>query len=145
MSWAIAGDSLAVIGLLFLTFGTGAQAWVNLAEFKSMRQTVSKVTLAAFNDVISEAAEKRSGFDPLGLGLIRRFMSSSMPRKLAEVRVSGEIEAVELARFLRLAGVWTILMIGSAFALVAAASPRWSSPIVPSAVRTTNTFLSILS
>jgi hypothetical protein len=120
MSWAIAGDSLAVIGLLFLTFGTGAQAWVNLAEFKSMRQTVSKVTLAAFNDVISEAAEKRSGFDPLGLGLIRRFMSSSMPRKLAEVRVSGEIEAVELARFLRLAGVWTILMIGSAFALVAA-------------------------
>jgi hypothetical protein len=120
MSWAIAGDSLAVIGLLFLTFGTGAQAWVNLAEFKSMRQTVSKVTLAAFNDVISEAAKKRSGFDPLGLGLIRRFMSSSMPRKLAEVRVSGEIEAVELARFLRLAGVWTILMIGSAFALVAA-------------------------
>jgi hypothetical protein len=121
MSWAIAGDSLAIIGLLLLTFGTGAQAWVNLAEFKSMRQTVSKVTLAAFNDVISDAAEKRSGFDPLGLALIRRFMSSSMPRKLAEVRVSGEIEAVELARFLRLAGVWTILMIGSAFALAAAA------------------------
>jgi hypothetical protein len=121
MSWAIAGDSLAVIGLLFLTFGTGAQAWVNLAEFKSMRQTVSKATLAAFNDVVSEAAEKRSGFDPLGLALIRRFLSSSMPRKLAEARVSGEIEAVELARFLRLAGVWTILMIGSAFALAAAA------------------------
>jgi LPS O-antigen subunit length determinant protein (WzzB/FepE family) len=71
--------------------------------------------------VVSEAAEKRSGFDPLGLALIRRFLSSSMPRKLAEARVSGEIEAVELARFLRLAGVWTILMIGSAFALAAAA------------------------
>ena len=80
MSWAIAGDSLAVIGLLLLTFGTGAQAWANLAEFKSMRQTVSKATLAAFNDVISEAVEKRSGFDPLGLVLILRFMSSSMPR-----------------------------------------------------------------
>jgi hypothetical protein len=48
-------------------------------------------------------------------------MSSSMPRKLAEVRASGEIEAVELARFLRLGGIWTILMIGSAFALAAAA------------------------
>jgi hypothetical protein len=51
-------DSLAVIGLFFLTLGTGAQAWANLAEFKSMRQTVSKVTLAAFNDVISESGRE---------------------------------------------------------------------------------------
>jgi hypothetical protein len=36
-------------------------------------------------------------------------------------------------------------MRSAAVALVAAASPRWSSLIAPSAVRTTNTFLSILS
>jgi hypothetical protein len=121
MSWAIAGDSLEVIGLLILTFGTGAQAWANLAEFKSMRRTVSRVALEAFNDVVSEAVEKRSGFDPLGLALVFRFMSTSMPGKLAEIRARGENDAVELARFLRLAAIWTILMIGSAFALAAAA------------------------
>ena len=38
MSWAIAGDWLAVAGLILLTFGTGAQAWANLAEFRSMRR-----------------------------------------------------------------------------------------------------------
>jgi ornithine cyclodeaminase/alanine dehydrogenase-like protein (mu-crystallin family) len=41
MSWAIAADWLAVFGLVLLTFGTGAQAWANLAEFKSLRKAVS--------------------------------------------------------------------------------------------------------
>ena len=39
---------------------------------------------------------------------------------LTRIRADGGEEAVELARFLRLAGVWTIIMIGSALALVAA-------------------------
>ena len=40
MSWAIAGSWLAVAGLIFLTTGTAAQAWANLAEFKELRQRV---------------------------------------------------------------------------------------------------------
>ena len=43
-----------------------------------------------------------------------------LPGKLRELRAEGGDEAVQLARFLRLAEVWTILMIGSALALAAA-------------------------
>ena len=43
-----------------------------------------------------------------------------MRRRLAQLRAAGGDDAVQLARFLRLAQVWGILMIGSALALVAA-------------------------
>jgi hypothetical protein len=43
-----------------------------------------------------------------------------LPESIAPVRSRGGDEAVELARFLRLAEVWFILMIGSALALAAA-------------------------
>jgi hypothetical protein len=43
-----------------------------------------------------------------------------MPRRLAQLRAAGGDDAVQLARFLRLAQVWGILMLGSALALVAA-------------------------
>ncbi len=32
-------------GLILLTFGTGAQAWANLAEFKSLQASISKAAL----------------------------------------------------------------------------------------------------
>jgi hypothetical protein len=48
MSWAIAANWLAVIGTLVLTFGTGAQAWANLAEFKSLQASVSEDASDAF-------------------------------------------------------------------------------------------------
>ncbi len=41
MAWALATDWLAVTGLLVWTFGTGAQAWANLKEFKNLRAIVS--------------------------------------------------------------------------------------------------------
>jgi hypothetical protein len=43
-----------------------------------------------------------------------------MPRRLAQLRAAGGEDAVQLARFLRLAQVRGILMLGSALALVAA-------------------------
>jgi hypothetical protein len=43
-----------------------------------------------------------------------------MPRRLAQLRAAGGDDAVQLARFLWLAQVWGIPMIGSALALVAA-------------------------
>jgi len=42
-----------------------------------------------------------------------------MPHTLAQLRAKGGEEAVQMARFIRLAEVWSILMIGSALALAA--------------------------
>ncbi len=42
MGWGLAAAWLAVAGLVILTFGTGVQAWANLAEFKSLRRKVTK-------------------------------------------------------------------------------------------------------
>ncbi len=36
MGWGLAAAWLAVAGLVILTFGTGVQAWANLAEFKTV-------------------------------------------------------------------------------------------------------------
>jgi len=47
MSWAIAANWLAVLGLALLTFGTGAQALANLAEFKSVRAVISEEAIKA--------------------------------------------------------------------------------------------------
>lgn len=147
MSWAIAGDWLAVAGLILLTFGTGAQAWANLAEFRSMRQTVSEVASSAMTDVLAtglaaryarslEKAIRAAGGDgdrfrqsyrrpsKLAVRLLLLWAPlatmTRLPGKLRELRAEGGDEAVQLARFLRLAEVWTILMIGSALALAAA-------------------------
>ncbi len=59
----------------------------------------------------------------LGLELVSHSFQSAvivMRRRLAQLRAAGGDGAVQLARFLRLAQVWGILMIGSALALVAA-------------------------
>jgi hypothetical protein len=143
VSWAIAGYWLAVAGLILLTFGTGAQAGANLAEFKSLQASVSKVA----SDVIAETVAETVGgvvgaVIPLfpgssssGLSIVRMFVRLLrlmlarrsilsavilMPRKLAQLRAKGGDEAVQMARFIRLAEVWAILMVGSALALVAA-------------------------
>ena len=52
MSWPLAANWLTVAGLFLVTFGTGAQAWANLAEYASLRRTISEAALAA----IAEAA-----------------------------------------------------------------------------------------
>jgi hypothetical protein len=109
MSWGLAANWLAVIGLLLLTFGTGVQAWANLAEFKSVKKTVSTATVKALADAVA-GADLTGG---LGFFFLR-------PRKLAQLAARDPGEAVELARFLRLAEVWSILMVGSGLALAAA-------------------------
>jgi len=129
MSWAIAADWLAVAGLTLLTFGTGAQAWANLAEFKSLRKAVS-----GYAGDVSTVAEFGTdvflpGMSPIpaaGNGLLGRLIAAIyvvvlFPGFFRDLRDQGGEEAVQLARFLRQAVVWGILMIGSALALVAAA------------------------
>jgi hypothetical protein len=43
-----------------------------------------------------------------------------LPGNLVEIRTGDKDQEIELLRFLRLTAVWSILMIGSAFALAAA-------------------------
>ena len=66
----------------------------------------------------------RTSADPLAAQNWEFFGNQSavivMPRRLAQLRAAGGDDAVQLARFLRLAQVWGILMLGSALALVAA-------------------------
>jgi hypothetical protein len=70
MGWGLTAAWFAVIGTLVLTFGTGAQAWANLAEFKSLQASVSAVV----SDIISDQAAATRGtvLDLLGLRLGRR-------------------------------------------------------------------------
>ena len=137
MSWAIAANWLTVLGLILLTTGTGAQAWANLAEYKSLLQTASTTSIAA----VSAVMVLGGGIGPdmpfwwnryvprwlalvpeilIGLVQLAGLIFVGFRATLTRIRADGGEEAVELARFLRLAGVWTIIMIGSALALVAA-------------------------
>jgi hypothetical protein len=132
MSWVIAGDWLAVLGLLFLTTGTAAQAWANLSEFESLRQTISQ---AASNALAGRATHgSLTGISvsvPVGFLIGRRqprrfsvlkvpLLILLRPAQLARIRTEGGDEAVQLAQFLRQAEVWGIIMVGSALGLAAA-------------------------
>ncbi len=135
MGWTLTEDWLTVVSLLLLTFGTGAQAWDNLAEFRSLRQTVSEVASGAISDamavelavataqvmgVVGESRLER--LMPAWLRIVKVILAGiiSIPGELTQLRADGGEEAVQLVRFLRLAKIWTILMIGSALALAAA-------------------------
>jgi hypothetical protein len=138
-SWGLGAGWLAVAGTTLLTVGTGAQAWANLAEFTSLRASVSKVATDAMKEVLHKAVDSLesvpvwvpawfSGAQLYVRAVIMLFARRSilsaiivMPRRLAQLRAKGGEEAVELVRYLRLTVVWTIIMIGSALALAAAA------------------------
>jgi hypothetical protein len=141
MSWAIAENWLAVAGLILVTTGTRAQAWANLAEYKSLVQTASTAAITAVGSTLAVAVMFGGGFGPdmpswwdrhvprwlalvpeilIGLVQLARLIFVGFRATLTRLRAEGGGEAVELARFLRLAGVWTIIMIGSALALAAA-------------------------
>jgi hypothetical protein len=147
MSWAIAANWLAVVGLLVLTFGTGAQAISNLAEFRYLK---SQATMAAIS-VIAESIAKSVVVVPFGsmhvpivatftvpptsapwyrriaarLPWLRKAVRRiggfvSYPARANYLRERGGEEAVQVAKYLRTAKVWAIIMIGSALALLAA-------------------------
>jgi hypothetical protein len=143
VSLAITGDALAIADTSLLTIGTGAQAWASLAEFRSLKQSVPVAARYAVGTATLTLLITGGGFD-LGLRL-PRFMPAWLrnalsaipnaliaiaqmifftliffPSTIAQVRTEGGNEAVQLARFLRLAVVWSILTAGSALALIAA-------------------------
>ena len=131
MSWPIAGDWLTVMGLILLTFGTGAQAWGNLAEFRSIRRTVSEVASSMMTDRLATGVDaiyarslekairaadgdgdrfRQSYRQPSKLAvrilLLRAHLATMvmLPGKLRELRAEGGDEAVQLARFLPAGG-----------------------------------------
>ena len=119
MSWGLATDWLAVAGTTLLTFGTGVQALANLAEFRSLRRKVTKDVWRACKATFALTfLFPRLSALPLNLACAVLVL---LPESVARVRARGGDEAVELARFLRLAEIWVILMLGSALALAAAA------------------------
>jgi hypothetical protein len=117
MSLAIAGDVLGVAGTAVLTLGTGAQAWANLAEYKSMRQQVSKAALDSLDDAIDDVGVGGGG--QFGFVVVILFFFLHLQDRLVRIRAKGGDEAVQLVRFRGLARLWTILMIGSALVLAA--------------------------
>jgi hypothetical protein len=147
MSWAIAGDWLAVAGLSSLTFGTAAQALGNLAEFKDLQASATKAAIEA----LAESTAKNLVVVPIGVivpvfrspaptvrsrlrsrwgrsrlrKVIRKLggvisYPGSLPGSLKKLREQGGDDAVKLARYLRAAKVWAVLTVGSA--LVAASA-----------------------
>jgi hypothetical protein len=142
MSWALGSGWISAAGLLLLTFGTGAQALSNLAEFETLRRTIPKAAIETLRVV---ATVEMMGGSSLTSRLRRRlnilhirlpefprvskwlliarmavFTLVLMPMSLKQIRTDGGEEAVQLVRFARAAEVWAILMIGSALALIAA-------------------------
>ena len=122
---------LAVAGTILLTLGTGAQAWANLAEFKSLRKAVSGyagglnslLAIGFGNDIFMPGMPSipALGTGPLA-GLIKAiYIVVLFPSFLKDLREEGGEEAVQLVGFLRQAVVWGILMIGSALTLAAVA------------------------
>lgn len=141
MGWSLASDWLTVVGLIFLTIGTAAQALANLAEYKSLLQTASAAATAAIS-TLSVVMSLAGGIGPgmpawwyryvpkwfalipeilISLGQLTVVIFAFSRATLTRLRNEGGEEAVELARFLRLAEVWAIIMIGSGLGLVAAA------------------------
>ena len=130
MSWPLAANWLTVAGLVLLSLGTGAQALTNLAEFKSLQRTLSNAVIDTTRRVIL-AAGIAGLILPSWSKLLLRYRwllivtlalgtIVLMPGSLKEIRAAGGDDAVQLARFARLAEVWAILMVGSALALAAA-------------------------
>jgi hypothetical protein len=154
MSRPIAANWLVTLSLILLTFGTGAQAWANLAEFKGLEAALSEMrreaVIAAVRDIypvvrhrselpairkaapevaaeFEKAMEAESRIVLLPFSFLMRALSSPRnalflaPGYLARIHVEGGDEAVQLARFIRQAQVWTILTMASAIGLAGAA------------------------
>ena len=138
MSWGIAQCWLAVLGVLLVTFGTGAQAWANLAEFERLKASVSEDAWNAVKATLGEAAVHALLLSA-GLPSALRVWGTSVRlfrllvartsiqwaiivirRRLAQIRDKGGDQAVEMARFIRAAQAWAILMLASGIALVSA-------------------------
>lgn len=125
MSLAITGDALAVFSAALLTFGTGAQALANLAEFKSLKGQVDKTMGGMYKDGGPGKNLPLTSADGTSVYMIPLIWISlvllfRVTKAAARIRAGGGEQGAQLAQFLRLAEVWGIIALGSALALAAA-------------------------
>ena len=121
MSWGLAAGWITVAGLLLLTVGTAAQAWANLSEYRDLFRTATRsVQKALWTGRLIAGIGAGVATSSLMLSFLLILEAFRGSRRLAAVRQAGGEEAVRLAQLLRLAGVWSILMAGSALILAAA-------------------------
>jgi len=138
MSWALVEGWTVVAGALLLTTGTGAQAWENLARYRSHSGPSRKATRRAFWDALLIKPGESPGIvlaplmPPPPIWLARKFWYKWLPRalfqavvrtpqKMTQIQQDAGDDAVEWAQLLRSTGLWTVLMAGSALVLTGAA------------------------
>lgn len=122
MSWAIAGNWLAVAGLLLLTIGTRAQARASLAEFKRISKELAKRKAQYRGFFAAEAITQPMLFPILIISRILTRLRYLFMRSetLESIRVEYDDQAAEYVLFSQQSLIWSILNIGSALALIAA-------------------------
>ena len=109
MGWTLAEDWLTVMGLLLLTLGTGAQARASMREFTSLWRDVP------------DRAEDQTAKLKTGLRSSALFAAALIPVVGPIFTVLSIVQgSSQLARYLRLALVWGVIMVGSALTLAAA-------------------------
>jgi hypothetical protein len=124
----LAEDWLTVAGLSLLAIGTGAQALASLSDYRNLLRSLPKDVREAFFDSLGATAGAMllSGgggrWKPAWLVVVQACAMATVfvPYRLAQVRKDGGADEKELARFLRLTGVWTTLMVGSLLVLAGA-------------------------
>lgn len=127
---------LLVAGPALVTIATGAQALDNLAEFRAHAgefgtneswKVLRKEAWGALEDnpkfggLVEGLIRGLLLATPLGLQVVSTIsLAVSMRRRLKQLRADDRMQAANLARYLYLAGVWAIIMLGSAGVLVGA-------------------------
>jgi hypothetical protein len=139
MSWALAEDWLAIVGLILLTYGTGAQAAASFADYKALWKKVKYQAKDAFtenlftenlgtlaaaaNIATQDTGQARPSFSWEAVwrrpAMWRRILTAAftVPRKLPQLRDRNAPEAADLAKAVRSTAVWAVIMIGSALSL----------------------------
>jgi hypothetical protein len=131
MPWALVASWLVVGGSFLLTLGTGAQALAfrseyrhlfgDLAAEKSQAIEALKYVEPALSSIMIIAG---GDSDSLSIRASLRILAAfpivvAIPLKIAAIRQVGGEEAVHLARLLREATAWSVLMMGSVLILAA--------------------------
>jgi hypothetical protein len=122
MSWGIAGNWLAVVGLAFLTFGTRAQARASLAEFNKLKRELAERRVQVLAIAMTSLGNPLVVWPAMAVGYIWSGFRNLYitPEILEGIRAKNGDEAVQFVLFRRQALIWTILNIGSTIALIAA-------------------------
>jgi DNA phosphorothioation-dependent restriction protein DptG len=119
-SWSTAGDWLTVAGSSLLVFGTWAQAWASLTEYRDLFKDMPQAARAALE--VSKASRitilrsrRVAVVTPAAMAFI-----TEIPRQLEQIREAHGEVAARAAQLMRLTAVWSVLAVGAVLILLAA-------------------------